>query len=207
MSARFAALMHELAPATFAATATNAVERTTLVAESRESQPYEDRTAKVLEIRHRLLLNGRNLGIDESVLAAISIHEIESLEGYGSRFIGSYLYALRDSALRARGKVPGDETAPAICRKCGPIWLASEVAAVALSVDGWPRVLGCPWCHVKDRGLIPRPAVVCADCEHFAPDSIHPSGGVGGCGKGIVGSPHYPHAKRQCAVFLPKGSS
>jgi len=207
MSARFAALMEELAPATFATAATNSAEQTPLVAESQESQPYEDRTTKVLAIRHRLLLNGRNLGIDESVLAAISIREIESLDGHDSGLIESYLYALRDSALRARGKVPGDETAPAICRKCGPVWLAPEVAEVAPSVGGWPRVLGCPWCHVKDRGLIPRPVAACADCEHFAPDSIHPSGGVGDCGRSTVSSPHYPHAKHQCGGFMPKGSS
>lgn len=222
MSARFAALMQELvvdAPAIPATLATRAAEPLSPsaysapvspqeVAKSRESQPSEDRSAKVLAIRQCLLLNSHNLGIDASVLAAISVPEIESIEGKGTQFIESYLYALRDSALRAKGKVPGEETVPAMCRKCGPVWLAPEVAAVAPVVEGWPCILGCPYCHVKNRSLISRPLVACAGCEHFLPDSVNPAGGIGKCTVGHDGLPGeplmYPSAKRQCAEFNPR---
>src|SRR5690606_37310362 len=65
--------------------------------------------------------------------------------------------AAADIALRESGKRPPDETAPARCRSCGPVWIAPEIARIAPVVAGWPRVLGCPWCHVTNRNAIPRP--------------------------------------------------
>ncbi len=136
--------------------------------------------------------------------------DLAECAGLPDEVLRAYLHMLRDAALRARGRVPADETAPALCAHCGPVWLAPDVAAVAPVVAGWPRVLGCPWCHVKNRTATPRPLVACEDCRHFAPNAVNTAAGLGQCGAGCEPLPseplHYPHAKRQCGRFDPRGT-
>ena len=131
---------------------------------------------------------------DDNGLAALTDKQL-----YG------YVAMLANTDLRERGKQPVDETAAALCRSCGPIWLAPEVAAVAPIVDGWPRVLGCPWCHVKNRRAIPRPPVACCDCRHFIRDAINPAGGMGRCNSGADPDRPTPMATRECVTFQPSG--
>jgi len=70
----------------------------------------------------------------------------------------AYQLALEASAQRMRGVVPACETARALCAHCGPVWVHPNVAAVAPVVNGWARLLGCPWCHVRwAGGYVPRP--------------------------------------------------
>lgn len=121
--------------------------------------------------------------------------------------LDAYVRCLRDSDLHERGKQSPDETKPALCRHCGPIWLAPEVAAVAPKLDGWPIVLGCPWCHVKNRRAIPRPAMTCGNCRHFERDAINPEAGMGRCTIGVeTKSLPFPSAKRECHQFQPRGT-
>ena len=124
--------------------------------------------------------------------------------------LSAYVAMLADADLRERGKRPADETAAALCRSCGPVWLAPEVASAAPVAAGWPRVLGCPWCHVRNRQAIPRPIVKCGDCRHFARDAINPEGGMGRCTAEHEPLPReplpFPHAARQCEQFKPEGT-
>jgi len=98
-------------------------------------------------------------GIDRQLIAGLQLFDVAACAGLPVEILRTYIRALRDSDLRRQGKVPPDETAAAMCRLCGPVWLHPAVASVAPIVDGWPRVLGCPWCHLRERTLVPRPPI------------------------------------------------
>ena len=156
----------------------------------------------------------------ERLLAALRVHGLPDewlgLDHGGAsqwaaltdKQLSAYVAMLADASLRERGKRPADETAAALCRSCGPVWLHPAVAAVAPMLDGWPRVLGCPWCHVRNRRAIPCPLVRCGDCEHFARDTVNPDGGMGRCAADHIPlqseSLPYPRAQRQCKQFRPE---
>ena len=144
-------------------------------------------------------------GIDPAHVAALTAADLEDCVGESDDFLRSYLAALADSALRNRGHVPEGATAAALCAHCGPIWLHPSVAAVAPVVAGWPRVLGCPWCHVANAAAIPRPSVTCGACRHFMRDTVNPAEGIGRCARGVTPrseeSALYPRAQRRCAQF------
>ncbi len=110
------------------------------------------------------------------------------------------------ATLRERGKRPADETAAALCRSCGPVWLHPAVAAVAPTIDDWPRVLGCPWCHVANGRAMPRPLVHCGECVHFIRDQVNPSAGMGHCAAGVDPDRPTPMKPRECATFKPGGA-
>jgi hypothetical protein len=71
--------------------------------------------------------------------------------------LSAYVAMLADADRRERGKRAADETAAALCRSCGPVWLNPSTVDVAPMTAGWPRLLGCPWCHVRNRRAIPAP--------------------------------------------------
>jgi hypothetical protein len=97
-------------------------------------------------------------GIDPGLIENLGEDDVFRCRDLPSSALSSYILALRDSGLRERGCVPADETARARCLRCGPVWVHPQVAAVAPAVNGWPLLLGCPWCHVRCQGLpIPRP--------------------------------------------------
>jgi hypothetical protein len=98
-------------------------------------------------------------GVDPALVRALPAADVDDCAILSDDTLRAYLRALRDTDLRGRGVCPDDETAPAICRRCGPVWLHPAVAAAAPVVRSMPRVLGCPWCHVRDRSVIPRPEV------------------------------------------------
>lgn len=143
--------------------------------------------------------------IDAGLVRRLSESDLLECIGLPDATLRAYLHALNDSALRQVGKVPRDETACGLCRHCGPVWLAPEIAAVAPMVNGWPVVLGCPWCHVRERALIPRPIVHCRDCTHFVRDTVNPAEGMGRCAADREPMPKepmpYPHAARECERF------
>lgn len=168
-------------------------------ADSQHSQGSDvSQSSRLLAALRREWLPDEWMGLDHG-----SLDDLAALDDAG---LDAYVRCLRDSDLRARGKQPPDETTPGLCRSCGPIWLAPEIAAVAPKVDGLPRVLGCPWCHVKNRG-IPRPLVTCGGCRHFTPDTINPAEGVGTCNANREPRQSeplcYPMAKRDCAEWWP----
>ena len=155
----------------------------------------------------RLLRIIRNYGLPDSLLSAHDGTD-EDLASLNGGQLSAYVLMLSESADREDGRCPRDETAPALCRHCGPIWIAPEVAAMAPIVDGWARVLGCPWCHVKNRKPLPRPAVTCSACNHFQRDKINPRDGIGSCSMGCDHErPLFPNASRKCQSFQPTGGT
>lgn len=159
----------------------------------------------VAALRARLFNLADAEDIDPAHVAALTAADLEDCVGESDDFLRSYLAALADSALRNRGHVPEGATAAALCAHCGPIWLHPSVAAVAPVVAGWPRVLGCPWCHVANAAAIPRPSVTCGACRHFMRDTVNPAEGIGRCARGVTPRSEeptvYPKAQRRCAQF------
>jgi hypothetical protein len=110
-------------------------------------------------MRLRLERIASSEGIDLSLIRNLPGDDVGACHGLTDETLTAYVRALRDSDLRRRGLVPADEIVIAVCRHCGPIWTHPQVAAVAPTVDGIPYVLGCPWCHVRDRSTIPHPSL------------------------------------------------
>ncbi|NCT68086.1 MAG: hypothetical protein GXC76_10650 [Rhodanobacteraceae bacterium] len=178
------------------------------------SQPILDALRVLLGEHKPLILAHLHLseladaeGIERAHVEALPAADLEDCAGLPDDALRAYLATLHDAGLRQRGKVPPDETAHAICARCGPICLHPAVATVLPVVRGWPTCAGCPWCHVRNRQAIPRPPVRCGDCRHFARDPINPDAGLGRCtaDREPLPSepPHCPHAQRQCESFAP----
>lgn len=110
-------------------------------------------------LRDRLLTLAVEEGIAAAIVRELPAADLEVCAGLPDDTLRAYARALRDSDLRERGVVPPDETATIVCRRCGPVYAAPEVARVLPVVRGLPTAAGCPWCHVQNRGAIPRPPV------------------------------------------------
>ena len=158
-------------------------------------------------LRARLLALAEVERIDAGLVRKLPNGDVAECSGLPDETLVAYLRALRDDDLREKGKRIADETAPALCVRCGPIWTAPEVASAAPVVDGWPRVLGCPWCHVANRRAIPRPSVTCGACRHFIRDAVNPRAGWGRCSAGVDPDRPTPMATRSCATFRPQGTA
>jgi hypothetical protein len=156
-----------------------------------------------LSATERMLRAIRASGLPDELLGA-EHGEPVGLVALTDRELSTYVNMLAETSAREQGKRPADETARAWCRHCGPVWIAPEVAEVAPVLDGWPRLLGCPGCHVRNRAALARPVVTCAECAHFARDAINPDEGSGHCVAGCDPQRPYPGAERQCARFLPR---
>lgn len=125
--------------------------------------------------------------------------DLASSEGLPDSVLRGYVRALATDAERMAGRVPPGDTAAVHCARCGSVWLHPSVAAVLPVVNGWPRALGCPWCHVrKARGHIPRPPTTCKDCRHSV---TNPTAGVSTCTSGH-GTP-CPTPSHGCDDFRP----
>lgn len=163
--------------------------------------------AQESDVRGRLIRIAEADLINVALLDSQDADDLVSLVSRDDNGLRGFLHCLHDDSLRVRGQCPPDETARTLCRSCGPVWIAPEVAALAPIIDGWPRVLGCAWCHVKNRQAMPRPAVNCGDCRHFVPDTVNPGAGMGRCGidrEPKASEPmHYPDASRECKTFKP----
>ncbi|MHB8447379.1 MAG: hypothetical protein ACYC9P_05580 [Rudaea sp.] len=175
------------------------------IAESQESQGVElasakDQAARLLAELRRQYLPDHWIGLDHG--------DVAELAGLSDRQLSAYVAMLADADLRRRGKVPADETAMALCRGCGPIWVHPAVADAAPVVDGWPRLLGCPWCHVRHAGLyVPRPQVTCGECKHVNRDTINPAGGMNSCGANRNPAFPWPSVRHQCNGFSSEGGA
>ena len=171
---------------------------------------------RIVDLRTSLLTIAESEGIDAALVMGLpeleltaTTEQVAACDPADRRnILHAYLHALRETAERMAGREPHGETARALCRSCGPVWVHPAVAAAAPLVDGWPRLLGCPWCHVRRVGkYVPRSQVACGECRHFERDAINPPAGVGRCRLGRElqhGEPmHYPHATRRCPRFAP----
>jgi len=208
MAGLLASLIAESTPCPAATPATPATPRPNealKVAESQESHGSACRKSGFWT--ERLLSALRAEGLPDAWLGK-DHGDIELLEALSDRALTAYVLAMRDSQLHERGERLPDETAPALCRSCGPVWLAQPIARVVPVVDGWPRILGGACCHIRNRKAIPRPLVTCGGCLHFTRDHVNPAGGMGRCQLGVAGRTlPFPHAERECADWRPASSN
>ncbi|SFN14905.1 hypothetical protein [Dokdonella immobilis] len=165
--------------------------------------------AQESDVRGRLIRIAEADLFNVALLDSQEADDLALLANLDDNGLRGFLQCIHDDSLRVHGHCLPDDTARALCRSCGPVWIGPEVAALAPIIEGWPRVLGCPWCHVKNRQAMRRPAINCGDCRHFIPDPVNPGAGMGRCG--IDREPkesepmHYPDAQRECEKFNPKG--
>lgn len=156
-------------------------------------------------MRARLRTLADENGIDASAIATLSSGDLSQCSGLPEYALCSYLRMAAEDTRREAGDVPSDETARMLCARCGPVWTSPDVAAVLPRVDGWPRALGCPWCHLRRNGnAFSRPPVACGDCKHFLRDPVNPFAGAGTCSAGVQQDRMYPSALHPCAEFRPK---
>lgn len=160
----------------------------------------------VADLRARLTRIAEVEGIDSAIVRDLPDDDVPDCAGQSHDTLRAYVLALHDTAERMAGRVPKDETTAALCRRCGPVWIHPSVAAVAPLLMGWPRLLGCPWCHVHHAGkYVPRPGVTCNTCQHFTRNTINPEGGMGTCTAGVNPSRPWPHVERNCGKWQPSG--
>jgi hypothetical protein len=111
-----------------------------------------------LDIRAELERLALAEGIAAELVQRLSADDVAACAGLSSAALRAYVRVLRDAELRARGEVPPDETAAIQCVRCGPVFVAAEVAQVLPIIGGTPTAAGCPWCFNRKAGLqIPRP--------------------------------------------------
>lgn len=176
--------------------------------------PESSRVARVAAApiveTERLLAALRTQGLPDEWLG-LDHGDASGVAALTDKQLSAYVAMLADADLREHGQRPADETTAALCRSCGPVWLTPEVASVAPVATGWPRLLGCPWCHVRNRRAIPRPSVTCGECRHFIRSAVNPSAGMGRCSAQRVPLRNeplpYPHAARCCAEWRPSRAS
>lgn len=107
---------------------------------------------------------------DPDLIHRLHEADVEACEGLPDSALRAYVRALEDEAERMAGRVPRNETAAIWCARCGSVWAPPEVALALPVVKGLPRVLGCPWCHVrKSGGYIPRPTPGAAPASATSP--------------------------------------
>lgn len=111
------------------------------------------------DIHGHLLALAEAEGIDARLVHEMTSADVDTCAVLPDTTLRVFLQARQDTADRDAGRLPASYTAPALCRHCGPVWLPPAHVAKAPTVGGWPRVLGCPWCHVHlPEGMaLPRP--------------------------------------------------
>lgn len=147
-------------------------------------------------LRWHLLDLADDEGIRTTVISELDADDLLDAEGMSDAALREWLRLRDDARIMARGLVPwrwnGEQAS--ICAGCGPVAL-------------WPgapdRVLACPWCWHRRRGIGPaRPGVTCGTCEHYGADELNPTGGAGRCAQAVAG-PHWPHAPIRCERWRP----
>lgn len=162
-----------------------------------------DTFVALVSSRNSLLRLASDEQTDRALIDRLADADVSACAGLSDDILRTYARALVDTALRENGERPADETEAALCRHCGPIWIASAIADVAPTVRGMPTVAGCPWCHVKNRENISRPQVICGSCQHFARDTVNVRDGAGNCMAGCDPDRPYPRVKRTCGAWRP----
>lgn len=148
------------------------------------------------ETRSRLRALAVREGRDIALVERIPAADLPEYASLSDAQLVAVLSMLADSADMEAGRVPLGYTTPTLCAHCGPVWCFGQPEA-----DGWARVLGCPWCHVKmpTGHRLPRPRVESCTCEHWTPDTVNPAGGRGQCACG----PFWPHERNACESYRP----
>ena len=155
-------------------------------------------------MRLRLLAVADREWIDAALIRALSEQYLADCVAlnWDDRQWVPFVHGLADAAERMAGRVPKADTAAMYCQVCGPVWVHPDIAATLLVVGGWPSANNCLWSVPrKAGGFIPRPSIACAECQHFKPDILNPTAGMGGCGTGH--GMHWAGERHTCASFQP----
>ncbi len=107
-----------------------------------------------------------------------------------------WLYVRAENGEMQRGIAPPGWTQASHCERCGPVrlWTGAPL-----------HVIGCPWCHVRRAGgIVPRPPVTCASCQHRQPRPDTSDPGMHGCAKGHT--LHFAFDSHTCADWKPSDS-
>jgi hypothetical protein len=158
------------------------------------------------EQRLRLLAFANAEYLDSDVIERLDELDVVACAGLSDECLIAYVRALHDGQQLELGKALPEDTARAMCRHCGPVFIHPSIAAIAPMIDDWPRVLGCRCCHVRNRRAMPRPRVHCGDCKHFQRDSINPPAGAGHCIAQYDPAYPYPHSPRICGGWKSENS-
>ena len=152
----------------------------------------------------RLTGFAKDMSLDNALVDRLSDADAAECKALSDNAAKTYLAMLAEDAVREAGGAPQDETTSMLCAQCGPVWTTPEVAAVLPVVEGWPRALGCPRCHIRSNGRrFSRPTVACGGCRHFVRDPVNPVAGAGTCAQGVEQERMYPAAQHACAAFQP----
>lgn len=158
--------------------------------------------SEVAELRQHLtsLTNAEFLDIE--LIEQLGELDVAACAGLSDECLVAYVHALHDGKQLELGKPLPDDTARAMCRHCGPVFIDPSIAAVAPVVDGWPRILGGACCHVRNRKVLPRPTVTCSACSHFNRDTVNARDGIGSCRVNADHAvPLFPQSVRKCQAF------
>jgi hypothetical protein len=154
------------------------------------------------ELRERLvrLADGELLDLD--VVESLPEIDVLACAGLSDECLIAYVRALHDGQQLELGKALPEDTARAMCRHCGPVYIHPSIASMAPVLDGWPRILGGACCHVRNRKVLPRPTVTCGACNHFNRDTVNPRDGIGTCRVSADHAvPLFPQSVRKCQAF------
>lgn len=116
-------------------------------------------TAEIM--RRKVTAVAQDAAIPAVVVQRIDDHELCQWTGFADNptALRVWLQTLAEDDAMRQGIRPRAYDTPALCRRCGPVWLPHEQVALLDVLDGWPQALGCPWCfvHLPDGRDIPRP--------------------------------------------------
>ena len=128
-------------------------------------------------MRRKVSAVARDAAIPTTVVQRIDDNELCQWSGFADNpaALRVWLQTLAEDDAMRRGIRPRGYDAPAFCRRCGPVWLPHEQVALLDVVNGWPQVIGCPWCfvHLPEGQDIPRPT---APDEHDGTGAASSSG-------------------------------
>lgn len=150
------------------------------------------RASKASDAVHGIANSARSYGVTVEQLRDAAGDDWSDIVGDAEK-VTAWAQLLADNRTRANGHVPSHYTQAGECAMCGPVWL-------------WPgaeKVLACPWCVNRDKGLlIPRPrTVICQECRHYRRDAINPVDGFGSCAKRK--DIYAPYHRSNCFAYSP----
>lgn len=143
--------------------------------------------------RDKLLSLAGPEGVPTRLVLALDHAALLACIGLPDSLLCGFLRGLVADEHMAKGYQPAGWQTVSECSACGPVWLDKDAPA---------RVIACPWCWHRKRGVtLPRPPVACGGCRHYQPDPVNPEAGIGRCGLTSSRPSNYPMALHECGDF------
>lgn len=161
-------------------------------------QADAERDALRAKLRELATREGLPLALVDGLTDA-DLHPDNGAPLLGDAALIRWLHTLAENERMREGIPPPGWTQASYCHHCGPVKLWQGAP---------PRVLGCPWCHVRRAGgtVLPRPAVTCATCAHQQHQTDTSEAGMQSCCKAGHGL-HFANVQHVCADWRPDLSS